>query len=315
MNIFTNEKENRLRAGWRLLFQFIVMLVFLFTGTLLFQFILPPSLMLSSAAAFFIGVIASVWFAAKYLDKRALTAYGINFNKKWGIEYFAGVLIAAIAIGVVFAIEWWAGWVTIVNWGWVTDTSLPYGWGLASFFISMLLVGFHEELFSRGYQILNLTEGLRYPALGQRGAIAIAVFATSALFGILHMANPNASVISTFNITLAGIVLAVPYLITGSIAMSAGLHFSWNFMMAGVFGFPVSGKEIPYTVFQISQEGVPLWTGGAFGPEAGLLGLVGMAIMLGGSFVYIKMAGYELKTAPLFEKGYKSAVKSDEQTT
>ena len=313
MNIFTNEKENRLRAGWRLVLQFIVMIVVLFLGGFFFQLILPASLTITSVVPFFLGVIVSIWVAASYLDKRPITDYGISFNKTWAREYLYGVVIAALAISTVFVIEWWAGWVTITNVGWAADTDIPYGVGLTSFFISMLLVGFYEELFSRGYQILNINEGLRYPALGKRGAMVIAVFLTSALFGVLHLSNPNASAISTFNITMAGVALAIPYIVTGSIAMSAGLHFSWNFMMAGVLGFPVSGSEITFTVLEINQGGTQLRTGGAFGPEAGLLGLLGVTIMLGLSCVYMKGAGYELSTAQLFNKEYQPAVKSDEQ--
>src|SRR5699024_1075539 len=128
--------------------------------------------------------------------------------------------------------------------------------------------------------------GLRYAALGSRGAAVVATLATSVLFGFMHAFNPNVSAIAIVNIVIAGIVLAVPYLLTGSLALSVGLHFSWNFVQGSVFGFPVSGNRLDATIIQTAQQGPDIWTGGSFGPEAGILGILGMAIMLGGTIVY-----------------------------
>lgn len=313
MNIFINDNENRLRAGWRILFQFAIMMLIYTTIAVGLNMIISGSLIVASVAPLFIGVIVSVWLAARYFDKRPLKEYGIDFNKQWAKEFLVGVMIAAITQCIIFLIEWTVGWITITNYGWNVNTEMPFIFGIVSFFLGMLMVGFHEELFSRGYQIINLTEGLRYPTIRQRGALAIAVLLTSSLFGVMHLWNPGASAISTFNIMLAGVVLAIPFLLTGSLALSAGLHFSWNFVMAGVLGFPVSGKTIEYKILHIQQGGTELWTGGAFGPEAGLMGLLGMAIIVVLSCVYIKTAGYELAIANLFEKEYQAPVKSDEQ--
>lgn len=312
MNIFINEDQQRLRAGWRLLIQFIFMFLFVGFGIMGIQSITSGSFVIIFTIPQFIGIVASVWIGAKLLDKRSFLDYGLHFDQKWWNEFLMGAIIAAIAMGIIFLIEWTAGWITIIDYGWNVDTQNSFVVGIITFFLAMLMVGFHEELFSRGYQILNLTEGLRYPSIGNRGAVAVAVILTSGLFGLLHIFNSNASGISTFNIILAGIVLAIPYILTGSLALSVGLHFSWNFVMAGILGFPVSGMEIGTTVLHIQQGGTDLLTGGAFGPEAGIIGWVGMAIMLGGSCVYIKWAGYELSIAKIFKKEYQPAGKSDE---
>src|SRR5699024_6902777 len=154
--------------------------------------------------------------------------------------------------------------------------------------------------------IMNLTEGLRYPQLGTGGAAAIATLATSMLFGFMHAFNPNVSSVAIFNIIIAGIVLAVPYLLTGSLGLSVGMHFSWNFVQGSIFGFPVSGTQLDASVIHIAQKGPDFWTGSTFGPEAGVLGLIGMAIMLGGALVYVYKSRSELTLAEPFSR--KSAI-------
>ena len=314
MNIFINGNEQRLRAGWRLLVQFIFMFLLVGFGILSVQQIWQDPLKVHTTAPQFIGIIISIWLAAKLLDKRSFFDYGLRFNRQWAKDFGAGCLIAASAISTVFLIQWLLGWITIINYGWNLTTEPSFWVGITSFFLAMLMVGFHEELFSRGYQLLNITEGLHYPTMGLHGALIIAILFTSSLFGFLHFSNPNASLISTFNITMAGIILAIPYILTGSLGLSVGLHFGWNFVMAGVLGYPVSGQEIEVTLLKTQQSGSEFWTGGAFGPEAGLLGLLGMAIMMGATIVYIKRTRCELSVAALFKHNDQPVIKSDEHS-
>jgi membrane protease YdiL (CAAX protease family) len=313
MNFFFNEREKRLRAGWRLLIQLVLLFFMAGLLTLGFQSFWQSSLSIATAIPQSIGFIGSVWIAARLLDKRSLKHYGLSFNSQWIKDFNAGIIIAAVAIGSIFFAEWLMGWLSISGYGWEHQTTSSFIAALFSSFTAMLLVGFHEELFSRGYQLLNLTEGLQFPSISPRIAVAGAVIITSVLFGLLHAYNPNASNVSTFNIILAGIVLAIPFVLTGKLGLSAGLHFSWNFTQGSIFGFPVSGSYLDTSFFLIDQKGMDLWTGGAFGPEAGLMGIAGMAIMLGGSYVYILKSGYKNGISSLFLKEYASTVNSDEQ--
>lgn len=312
MDIFINN-DRRLRAGWRLLVQFILM--FLCVGFLLtavHSIWTTPSRLITTLSSF-LGTIASIWLAAVLLDQRSIRDYGLNFNKNWAIDFFAGAGIAGTAISVVFLLEWGMGWIVIERYGWEFTAVPTFSRSLINYLLIMLMVGFYEELLSRGYQILNLAEGLQYGKIGTRGAVFLAVIITSIIFGILHYNNPNASLTSSMNIIVAGIILAIPYVITGSIALSVGLHFSWNFFQGGIWGFPVSGLNFDTPVVQIQQQGNLIWTGGEFGPEAGLMGLIGMAIMLGASYVYITKTGHELTVANLFHEEQQAAENSDEQ--
>ena len=87
---------------------------------------------------------------------------------------------------------------------------------------------------------------------------------------------------------LAGIMLAIPFVLTGRLALSIGIHFSWNWVMGGIYGLPVSGLDGRRSLLQTSEVGPDLWTGGKFGPEAGLLGILGMAFILICIILYAK---------------------------
>jgi CAAX protease family protein len=119
-----------------------------------------------------------------------------------------------------------------------------------------------EELSFRGYPFQKLAESF--------GAFW-AVVLLSALFGAVHLRNPNASGWLSwgfFNTIAFGVLFALARIRSGSLWLSFGFHFAWNLSQGMVFGLPVSG----ITEFSTLVRGVaagPLWlTGSDYGPEA-----------------------------------------------
>ena len=140
------------------------------------------------------------------------------------------------------------------------------------------MVGWQEELLFRGYQLQTLASGMN---------LFWGVAISSVVFGILHLTNPNATWVSALGIFFAGLFLATGYLCTGQLWLSIGLHIGWNFFEGVVFGFPVSGIAT-YPLLRINVTGPGMWTGGAFGPEAGLIVLPALAFGTGLIFLYTK---------------------------
>ena len=89
---------------------------------------------------------------------------------------------------------------------------------------------------------------------------------------------------SFVGIFLAGAFLALGYLTTRQLWLPIGLHIGWNFFEGVVFGFPVSGTET-YSLLITNMVGPDLWTGGPFGPEAGIVVLP--SLMLGALLIFI----------------------------
>lgn len=102
---------------------------------------------------------------------------------------------------------------------------------------------------------------------------------TSLLFGALHLVNPNATILGALNVSLLGMLFGLSMVYTGRLALSIGLHMAWNIFQNILFGLPNSGKPAVVALLVTENTGPLLWTGGAFGPEGGLLALG--AIILG----------------------------------
>jgi len=135
---------------------------------------------------------------------------------------------------------------------------------LAAGFVLLLPFAALEEIAMRGYV---------FHAAKRSWGAAGAVAASTLAFTALHAMNPHfaQNPLAILGLALAGLYLASAYLITGNLWLAIFLHTGWNLMEGPVFGLPVSGAEVPASIFRTHVSGPSLWTGGAFGPEAGLL--------------------------------------------
>ncbi len=303
-NVFWNPEEGRLRALWRLIVQLLIFLPLLLIlglgagaigigwlvlvgsispdqltdlGQVQRLVVANPVINLLSILSAALAMTLSIWLAGRFIDRRRFSGFGFHLDRNWWLDFSFGLALGAVLMLLTFLIQLAAGWVVVTGTLVVGEPGAGFLPAILVPLAIFLAVGFYEELFSRGYQLQNLAEGLG--ALGPRGAILVATLLSSAVFGVLHALNPNATLLSTFNLVIAGIFLAVGYLLTGELAIPIGLHITWNFFQGNVFGFPVSGTGFTSATFiAIEQQGPDLWTGGAFGPEGGLLGLFIIAL-------------------------------------
>lgn len=219
-------------------------------------------------------VTLSILIAGRYVDRRRLRDLGFRVDRDWWLDCGFGLALGAALLTLVFAVSAVAGWIR------VTGTVRPRP-GFAVRFLGLVatfvVVGVYEELLVRGYLLTNAAEGL-VGWLGGRGAVAGAVSLSSLVFGLAHANNPNATLLSTLAIVLAGGMLAAGYVLTGELAIPIGLHTTWNLFQGGVYGFPVSGLGVDASLLIVETAGPRVVTGGAFGPEAGLLGLGAMVV-------------------------------------
>ncbi|GAB4495833.1 MAG: type II CAAX endopeptidase family protein [Anaerolineales bacterium] len=282
--IFVSPGEARLRAGWRLLAHLFILMLLGTLFSVIFGVLLyfqpidnEDTLFLASNLINFLAITLSVYIARGYFDRRPMSDLGLRWNPQAGRDLLLGIAIAALMMGGIFVALWLLGMLTVASFSWQT-----LGWGatfsgLLNYLFLFILVGWNEELLTRGYWLQNLEQGINRP---------IAVLLTSLVFAALHAANPNSSWISTLGLFAAGLFLAYGYTVTNRLWLPIGLHIGWNFFEGVVFGFPVSGLNI-FRLMQTQVNG-PFWlTGGEFGPEAGLILLPALIF---GAFLIARLA-------------------------
>lgn len=232
-----------------------------------------------------VAAFAATWVLAVRIDGRPLSALGLYRGRPCLKELGAGMLAGFAIIGTVI--------LALVMPGWVSWTTPAVTTILAGGVVTFLLLGaaFTEELLFRGYP---------FRVLHLRFGPVPAVVATSVAFGLMHGGNPGVTPLALVNLTLAGVLLGVAYWRSGSLWFVTGVHFGWNLAMA-VSGLLVSGLDVPVSGrIEAVVSGPPLWTGGAFGPEGGLvvtfvtvLGTVGLWRVAGS----LRRSGPRLSTA------------------
>jgi len=259
----------RLRAGWRIAFFFALFVPLTIVGQLAASLLPAESLpwaglLFSTAAALAAGIIVIT-----RLEGRAPGALGFAVHRHAIREVGGGMAFGALLIALAVAL------LLITRSAYfVPDDGTPgeYLAVLLRTLIFFWIAAAWEELIFRGYPFQALVDGV---------GVWPAVLVSSLLFAALHGWNPNVTWLALANIFIAGILLALAYLRTRSLWFATALHVGWNWTMASLFDFPVSGLtgfETP--LYDVVEAGSDWWTGGTFGPEAGIAGTL---VLLGGT--------------------------------
>jgi uncharacterized protein len=204
----------------------------------------------------------------RFYEQRAvseLTTRGLGRNLLTGI--LLGTILQSLTIFVIYLFGGFA--VVAVN---------P-----VSFLLPSLTMAFTSAIFEE-----ILVRGIVYRILEEKLGSYIALFVSAAIFGGLHLGNPNSSIIAAVGLALqAGLFLAAAYMYTRNLWFPIAIHFAWNFTQAGIYGASVSGNAIGKSLFTTEITGSNWYTGGAFGPEGSvqatvfcLLATVGLLILI-----------------------------------
>ncbi len=275
--LFLSPGEPRLRAGWRLAIQTLFMLVLLIGVEILLNSLIPifhlslpgESSLAVSGLAELVAFTVSVYLARRFLDRRSFPSLGLKLDRRTFPDLLTGIAITFVMMGLIYLAMHAFGWVQFQGFAWNFQPLFIVLGQTLLYFLVFAVVGWQEELLVRGYQLQTLASGAN---------LFWGVVFSSVLFGLMHLGNPGATWVSAAGIFFAGLFLALGYVCTGQLWLSIGLHIGWNFFEGIVFGFPVSGLAT-FPLLRNSISGPPLWTGAAFGPEAGLIVLP--ALLLG----------------------------------
>jgi len=207
----------------------------------------------STIIAFFLWV--------KIIEKRSIQSMGFtkgNIFNKYLRGFIIGILMMASSVLLMALL----GMIEFESGNSSTQGISALG-GIFIVLIGWIVQGASEEIMLRGWMM---------PVIGARHNVPLSIFISSSLFGALHLANNNVTVLSVINLVLFGMFAAFYVIWEGSLWGICALHSAWNWTQGNLFGLEVSGMNTSGGILlNLKTKGPDIITGGLFGPEGGLI--------------------------------------------
>jgi len=243
-------------------------------------YVTDKSLKKAGALLLTIIIVGAYWGYVRIVEKRAVTELsGPHAMGELGAGMLVGALLQSMTVGVLAALGVYQ--VTGSN-GWpVMLATLP----------GFILAGVLEEVVMRGIVFRILEQSL---------GSWIALAASAAIFGLLHLPNPGTTLLNAGAVMIeAGLLLAAAYMLTRRLWLCIGVHIAWNFTEGGIFSAGVSGGTIK-GLLQARFVGADWLTGGGFGVEASV---VALATCAGAGILLVAAAVRKGNVIPPFWSG------------
>ena len=219
----------------------------------------------------FVPIYLCVWAWVALWSKRSFRTLGFERQRPLARVVGGGTvafsMMSAVAIGLAL----------------LPDTAFARGQlltvGLAAL-VGGLLTLLGTLVQSSGEEVLF--RGWLLPAIGARYGPWMGVAVSSVLFGLAHGLNPNATWLGLLNLSLFGTFLALYALAEGGLWGACAWHTLWNWTDNTLLGLPDSGGPSRAGLLMSMHPGRwDVLTGGAFGPDGGLIETVVLLIGIG----------------------------------
>ena len=250
----------------------IVLRVVFFIATAVICLQLLPWLLLNTLGVLVAGTIGLFGAGAianlltmRIFDRRPLADIGLGTGRGAGRNFALGLILGAGTAALMLLAPLLAG----------TGHLIPrpggtFSWATLLFYLAILVFGaVGEEMMFRGYAFQLLVDKI--------GPFAT-VLPVGVLFGFMHSWNPNATNLGILNTILWGILLGFAFLRSRDLWLPIGLHYGWNAVLP-LFGVNLSGLTIDVTRYFYQWDLAPIWSGGTYGPEGGLLATLFVVVL------------------------------------
>lgn len=256
------ETPNPKPALWLRIAQFPLTRLILLGGALFYmmglsngfmdKFSKTPLLSIAAAAAMAALALAVYFAFARFIERRPVSELGL---RGMGWELGAGLLIGSLLYTACVSI-------LIVLGVYRIDGLNPWYFVIPA--VAMALSsGVFEELVFRGVLFRSVED-----VFGSWISLAV----SSAVFGLLHLFNPAATLVGAIFISIeAGLLLAAAYMLTRRLWLSIGFHISWNYTQSAIFSGIVSGGVSDPGLIRSNIKGPAVLTGGSFGLESSVI--------------------------------------------
>ena len=144
--IFLSPDEARLRAGWRVLLQTLLIGVINFILVRIIGIMGIPKLsgkwgLLFRQIQELIIYVSSIYIARRWLDRRSFESLGLKVGRQAVFDLLAGIGIVLVQMGFIFGIMSSLGWLTFDGFAWEFDAIGTVLRNTLLFFVIFLLVG------------------------------------------------------------------------------------------------------------------------------------------------------------------------------
>lgn len=236
-------------------------------------FVRGDTVLRSAAATFLAGLFANLVMARVFEDG-GFASFGLGWREGSARELILGFIVGLASVAGLTGIALGFGLATLER------VPMESAWPFAALAVFLGLGAFGEELMFRGYG---------FQVLARYWSAPRTIVATGMIFGIAHLlTNAGINLTGALNTALWGALLGFAFWRTRALWLPMGLHFGWNLGLV-VIGVPLSGLTIKATGFALQWSAGELFSGGAYGPENGLL----TTICAGAVFVILRGARFE----------------------
>jgi len=239
---------------------------FSITGLFLFSWLLLGlGYFVASALHAFLAAAVANMLCIRIYEQASLADIGYHWNRASVINLLLGLGAAALAGLFVTAGPLLEGSAELAP-----VPGQTADWRNILFVVILILFGgFGEEMLFHGYGFQVL--------MGVAGPFAT-ILPVAVLFAAAHGLNLNVSVLGLVNTGLWGIVLGFAFWRSGDLWLASGLHVGWNWVLP-LMGANLSGFTMSVTGYELRWKGDLLWSGGAYGPEGGLLTTIALVAL------------------------------------
>lgn len=267
-SIFFN-KANKIKSIWWIFIFFLLLALFLFPIILIAQ---KQSVGVPISIQALLIILVTV--ICQIIRKKELSEITGRFNFQWLKQFYRGILLGcalmvlpALVLTIFGIVKWDLNEFTFAS--------------ILSGIIAVVFVAIAEELLFRGFIFQRMTESF--------GRL-IAQLIIAGLFLLTHLNNPGMlgtiKLLASINIFLASLMFGLAFIKTKSLALPIGIHLMANFTQGTLLGFGVSGNH-EMSILKPIFSNAPEWiTGGTFGLEASLSGLVILVFITLGLYLY-----------------------------
>lgn len=225
------------------------------SGDVMTRYAAEPALAIQHVVVLVIAGFAVYLGYGLWVEKRAVVELGLTgMGKQFGAGLFCGAGLYAACELLLMSLGIYR-----------IDGLNPLGYMLPAVAMALSSSVFEELLF-RGVLFLSVEAWL-----GSWAALGV----SSLVFGLTHLANPQATLEGALFIAVeAGILLAAAVMLTRRLWLGMGFHLAWNYTQQAIFSGIVSGNDAAPGWIRSTIKGPDYLTGGQFGVESSVLALV-----------------------------------------